>query len=299
MTKRISVIIASLNGEKVLPLCLSALAKTDYATFETIVVDNGSKDRTSEIVRERFPDVRLLRAPRNLGFAGGNNLGLKVATGNLLILLNDDTEVMPDWLRALETALHRHPRAGILGCKLLYTDGKTIQHAGGIIEPNGLTHHVGAGEIDSGKYDTERQYPYVTGAAFGITREVYNRLGGLDEGYFPIYFEEIDYCHNARRLGYECLYVPSAVVYHYESRTTKSWSSGFLYKYHKNRLRFLLKNYSASELLLALRSELKWLLKARPINQLLPLIRAYFANLWNLHSTLTARLRAPIKMNVH
>jgi GT2 family glycosyltransferase len=282
----VSIIITSLNGAQVLPQCLRAVFQTRYTDFEVIVVDNGSTDQTREVVRSGFPQARITY---NRGFAGGNNLGLKAARGDMLILLNDDTEVEPGWLTALTNAAAQYPKWGILGCKLLYPDKRTIQHAGGIIHPNGLTDHRGHGEEDQGQYDSVTPQPYVTGAAFAIRRLLLDRLGYLDQGYYPIYFEEIDYCVRARRLAYDCLYVPGAVVYHAESRTTHRWSQSFLYKYNKNRIRFCLKNFTWQELLRAARSEMKWLLRHRPREIFIPLLRAYAINLIKLPATLTAR----------
>ncbi|NQU43313.1 glycosyltransferase family 2 protein, partial [bacterium] len=200
-----SVIIVSLNGEKVIGRALDALLADNYHPFEIIVVDNGSTDSTAEIVR-RYSEVRLIQSPINLGFAGGNNLGLREAHGDFLLLLNDDTEVYPGWLDALARAATEWPRVGIFGCKLLYPDGKTIQHAGARIVANGTSAHIGYKEPNDGRFDEPLFCDYVTGAAFAIRRDVYERLGGLDEKYFPIYYEEADYCWQARRIGYGVLY---------------------------------------------------------------------------------------------
>ena len=269
-----SVIITSLNGEKALPPCLDALFATKWESFDVIVVDNGSTDRTSELVRSR-PDIKLIRSSKNLGFAGGNNLGLKEARGDWVILLNDDTEVYPDWLAALNKAANEHPEAGILGCKLLYPGGEVIQHAGGRLEPNGLSKHIGYLEEDRGQYDEITTCDYVTGAAMAISRKTIDKIGPLDKGFFPIYFEEIDYCVQARKAGLEVLYVPAARVIHHESRTTERYSPGFLYKYHKNRLRFLFKNKTPCQLLGALKYEFLWLIRNKPKDTYFPLLKSW------------------------
>lgn len=285
----ISVIICSLNGEKVLPACLRAVLESEYSPLEIIVVDNGSTDRTSSVVKEQFPQVKLLRAPRNLGFAGGNNLGIRNAQGDIVVLLNDDTEVTPEWLSGARRAIESLPDWGILGAKLLYPDKKTIQHAGGTILPNALTQHIGNGEVDSGQYDTIRRCDYVTGAAFFIRRKLINKIGLLDEGYFPIYFEEVDYCFRARAAGYEVYYVPEIKVLHYESRTTHKLSRGFLYKYHRNRLRFIIKNFTLRQMIRCAKFELKWLWKNHDTDLIISLTKAYLVNLLRLPSTLVAR----------
>ena len=198
---------------------------------------------------------------------------------HFIVLLNDDTQVDPSWLEALYKSAESHDNAGILGCKLLYPDRKTIQHAGGWLEPNGLSHHRGYGEEDSGQFNTEEECEYVTGAAFAIKREMIRKIGLLDDGFFPIYFEEIDYCARAKKAGFQILYVPEAVVIHHESRTTDRYSPGFLFKYHKNRLRFLFRNKSFKELLRAARHEIKWLIQNKPKDVYLPLLKAWFVTL--------------------
>jgi len=285
-----SVVIASLNGEKALPQCMSALFKTRWTDFEVILVDNGSTDQTSDVVRQGWGAVRIMRSEKNLGFAGGNNLGMQAAKGDWIVLLNDDTEVHPGWLQALEEVAALYKDAGILGCKLLYPDGKTIQHAGGWIEPNGLTHHRGYGEVDRGQYDDVKESEYVTGAAFAMKREAIQKIGLLDEKYFPIYFEEIDYCTRAAVAGYKIYYVPQAVVIHHESRTTGKFSPGFLFKYNKNRWRYLLKNKNVPELFRAVRYELKWIVKNRPKDVYIPLVKAYAAILFQLPGIFWGRM---------
>lgn len=270
-----SIVVVSLNGEKALPMCMEALFKTEYQKYEVILVDNGSSDNTSAVVKNGWKDVKIIRSPKNLGFAGGNNLGIKASRGDWVVLLNDDTEVDPDWLNAFDKAIRKFPDAGILGCKLLYPDRKTIQHAGGYIDPNGLTHHYGYGEEDKGQHNEIRECAYVTGAAFAINRALINKIGGLDDAFFPIYFEEVDFCRRAHKAGFKTLYVPEAVVIHHESRTTTKFSPGFLYKYHKNRIRFLVKNLGLKDLIKAGSFEEKWIAKNMSSDNYLPLIKSY------------------------
>ena len=254
---------------------LDSLRALDYPRYETIVVDNGSTDNLAEIVRDEYPEVRLIQSPVNLGFAGGNNLGLRQAEGDILVLLNDDTEVRPGWLRAWADVAARHPRWGVLGCKLLYPDGRTIQHAGGVVHANGQTDHFGYEQPDDGRFDEPIRCDYVTGAALAIRRETFEQLGPLDEKYFPIYYEENDYCWQARRVGYEVLYVPDAVVIHHESRTQVRFSFRFIVRYTRCRIRFLAKCFSKWDLLRAARQELRWWLSAHPLRERVAYLCAY------------------------
>lgn len=276
MTPRFSVIIVSLNGRGRLAMPLEALRRCRPAPHEVLVVDNGSTDGTSAFVREHFPEAILIRAPQNLGFAGGNNLGLLNATGDVLVLLNDDTEPEPDWLAPLAREFAADPQLGIAGVRLLYPDRRTIQHLGGIIEPNGLTRHVDYGASRDAQ---SRQEPfesdYVTGAAFAIRRRTIAQIGLLDEGYWPIYFEEVDWCERARRRGWRIRIVPDSTVIHHESQTTDKLSRRFLTMYNRNRLRFVLKHRRGAALLRSLRAEARWLARHAPWDNLWPLAQAY------------------------
>jgi GT2 family glycosyltransferase len=238
---KVSVIIPVWNGREYLPGCLDALLAQEYPDFEVIAVDNASVDGSAELIAEQYPQVRLIRSSRNLGFAGGCNAGLKVARGDVLVLLNQDTVVLPGWLLALVEALQQ-PEVGIVGCKILYPDGKTIQHAGGWIEwPLGLAHHYGHGELDQGQWDQLREVEYVTGAAMAFWGHVVKQIGGMDEGFWPGYFEDADFCFRAREKGYKILYTYKAVVLHKE---TTSINDPFRLScaYQKGRLRFVLKH---------------------------------------------------------
>jgi len=282
---KISVVIVTLNGARRIAACLDRLRATRWPDLEVIVVDNGSTDGVARIVRERYPEVRLLRLPRNFGFAAGNNYGAIHARGEWIALLNDDTEAEPGWLEALMDFARRHPRAGALGCLLLYPDGRTIQHGGGVTHPHGLTDHLdwGRAALPGGAGDAAaappapapRQCDYVTGAAMLIRREVWEAAGPLDPGYFPIYFEENELCHRAREAGWEVWVVPEARVIHHESQTQRAWSRRFLVRYHRNRIRFLLKTRAPRDWPGALKAEIRWLARHRPYNQIAALALAY------------------------
>jgi len=286
---RISIVIVSLNGERRISWCLKSVLESDWSDLELIVVDNGSTDRTTEAIKSAAPGAKLIRAEKNLGFAGGNNLGIAEATGNIIVLLNDDCEPRHDWLKAWAAAGETLPDWGVMGCKLLYPGSDVIQHAGGLLEPNALTKHIGYMEHDRGQYGEVRRCDYVTGAAFAIRREALERVGTLDPEYFPIYFEECDFCFRVARAGYGVYYVPAAVVVHHESMTTKRMSYGFLCKYQRNRLRFIIKNFDGPRLRRAIRREIGWLVRDRPWDCLLPLARAYIYAL--LHASALSRAR--------
>lgn len=286
-----SVIICSLNGADRLPACLSAVLRSTYPKLEVIVVDNGSSDGTGDVAR-RFGGVKVLRSERNLGFAGGNNLGLAAAKGDFFVLLNDDTEVAPDWLEPLAEAVMALPDWGILGCLLLYPGGERIQHAGGYIESNGLTKHFGYGEPLPAEPLPVARVPYVTGAAFVINRFMYGLLGPLDEKYFPIYFEETDLCWRAAEVGFASYVVPASRVVHHESMTQGVYSRVFLRRYHRNRWRFILKNFPRRDLLRAVRAEMRWLRDPHTGDHVGPLLHALLHTALRLPAILVDRRRS-------
>ncbi len=236
-----SVIIPVWNGRSYLPACLEALNAQTYSPLQVVVVDNASTDGSAALVSEKYPWVRLVRNDVNLGFAGACNIGIGVAQGEVLALLNQDTSVHPGWLEALVDAL-QDQRTGIAGSKILYPDGVTLQHAGAWIEwPLGLAHHYGRGDADRGQWDEARQVEYVTGAAVAFRREILSRVGLLDRDFWPGYFEDADFCLRIREAGYQVWYVGQAVVNHAET-TSVTDPATVACAYERGRMRFLLKH---------------------------------------------------------
>ena len=236
-----SVIVLSYNGAAYLSDCLQAVLQQDYPDFEVIVVDNASTDGSAELVAEQFPMVRLIRNTRNLGFGGGNNVGLRAAKGDILVLLNQDTVVHTGWLAAVATAL-ADPTIGIVGCKMLYPDG-TIQHAGAAVQgERGESIHLGQHEPDHGQYDQPQDVDFVTGAAVAMTRSTFAQVGPLDEGFYPAYHEDVDWCYRVRSAGLRIVYWPAASLTHRESTSVEAGSYDHMVTYHYTRLRLLFKH---------------------------------------------------------
>jgi GT2 family glycosyltransferase len=273
---RFSIVIVSLNGRSRIAMPLDALRRCDPAPAQVIVVDNGSGDGLSRFVRAEYPEVLLVRAPQNLGFAGGNNLGILNADGDVVVLLNDDTEPEADWLAPLDRAMAEDPRLGVAGCRLLYPETRRVQHLGGVVHANGLTDHLawGAEEGDTAALP-ERDADYVTGAAMAMRRAAIAQVGMLDECFWPIYFEEIDWCERARRAGWKCRVIPSSTVIHHESQTTGRFSARYLRMYHRNRIRFLLKNRPLRGWPRIARAEARWMAQHAPWDSLWPCALAY------------------------
>ena len=288
-----SVIVLSWNGKEYLPACLDAVLSQDYSDFEVIVVDNGSTDGSSELVRERYPEVRLLENDRNLGFAGGNNVGLRAANGDVLVLLNQDTQAEAGWLAALVSAIEA-PDVGIVGSKALYPNG-TIQHAGGFVcGPRAETGHLGRGDEDDRRDSSEyRDVDFVTGAALAISRPVLSRIGLLDEGFYPAYYEDVDWCYRARAAGYRVLYTPEARLIHLETPKARRENHEHKFALHGGRLRFVFKHWLLSRLRDEfIPAEAAWLGNLGRTVELMSARRAYLGTLLDLDTIAAFRSRS-------
>lgn len=242
----LSIVIPVRNGVRFLADCLDALLAEQGRNpqlVEIIAVDNASEDRSGDWLAGRYPQVQLIRNLDNHGYAGGCNDGIAVTHGDVVVLLNQDTCVYAGWTQALLRAF-ADPQVGIVGCKCLYPDQKSIQHAGGWIEwPQGLGRHYGHHELDQGQWDESRRVEWVTGAAFAIRRRVLELIGGLDEGFWPGYYEDVDYCLRAQAHGYLIWYCADAVMTHQE--TSSMIDPATIQRFfHRGRLRMTLKHLS-------------------------------------------------------
>lgn len=254
---RIVVLVLTWNGKQFLQPCLAALLEQQGdLDYGVLVVDNASSDGSVQLVRNSFPQVALITNAENLGFAAGNNVGLRALLAGdapppcdgvpeIVVLLNQDTVVDPDWLSSIVEVFERRPDAGIVGCKMLNPGGDTIQHGGGqLVWPTAAGMHRGMGEPDQGQYDQEEPVAYVAGAAMAIRRGVLEQIGLFDEGFTPAYYEDTDLCFRARAAGYEVLYTPQARLVHYEGTSLTLQSAAHQRVYHRNRIRFVLKHAS-------------------------------------------------------
>ena len=289
-----SVIVLSWNGMGDLRECLDAVRSQEFIDFEIIVVDNGSTDGSADFVASHYPDVRLIRNERNLGFAAGNNQGLRVGTGDVLVLLNQDTAVQAGWLKALVKAVVSDPSCGIAGGKALYPDGR-IQHAGGYVDERGCGSHYGYRQRDEGQFEQVQDVDYVTGATLAISREAFEVIGGLDEGFGRAYYEDVDWCYRAKGAGFRVVYTPHAVLVHKESSAAADLSHEGVYYFHRNRLRFVLKHWSTEclveEFLPAERSWLKGL-DAGGESLIAAMHHAYLYHLLHLNDLIGWRMSA-------
>ena len=182
---------------------LESVDRLTYPELEIILVDNASRENPKEIINRQFPKVHLIVSSENLGFAGGNNLGILASKGEYLLFLNNDTLLFPDFVETLVDFMQAHPDAGMASPKVLFPDGKTIQYAGTtrISEFTGRGDRLGLSEIDRGQYDRTYKTGLGHGAALIVPRKVVDEVGLMPELYF-LYYEEHDWCEQIKRKGY-------------------------------------------------------------------------------------------------
>ena len=221
----VAVVVLCWNGYSDTLACLESLGQAEWDRLTTIVVDNGSTDGTSEAVRERFPEVVLLRSEENLGFAEGNNVGLRAALAagaEYVLILNNDTVVDRDLIGALVEEAERRPDAGALCPMIYYTDPPDrIWYAGARFDPRGIHNgpHTGYGDRDVGQYGTTREIGRATGAAMLVRRGVLEDVGYLDARLF-LQVEDVEWSLRMRAAGHRILFVPAGRVWHRVSVAT-------------------------------------------------------------------------------
>ncbi len=240
---RASVIVLNYNGGRLLEDCLRSLASQELAGgFEVLVVDNGSIDGSPELVRDRFHDVRLVRAGRNLGFAGGNNLGIEEAAGRHVVLINNDARARPGWLSALVEAAEADRRIGAVTSKVLFAEpAGVIQNAGSLLLSDGSGAERGYEQPDRGQYDTAEEVFAICGAGVLLRREMLDDVGGFDDTFF-LYYEDTDLSWRMRLRGWKVVYEPGAVIEHVHAHTSEQGSPMFVFHVDRNRLFMVLKN---------------------------------------------------------
>ncbi len=241
MTTRVFILVLCHNGRDLTLACLESLCQQTYAHQQVLVIDNASQDGTPEAVRAAYPDLGLIRTGANLGYAGGNNLGIRAALqrgAEAVFLVNNDTWLDPDCVARLVSALEADPRIGVIG-PMVYTweEGRVISSAGGAIDWwHADAINIGMGEDDHGQYRA-RPVDFVNGCGLMITRRAIERVGLLDERYF-MYWEEADWCVRVRRAGLGVHFEPGAWMRHKAAIRADRLGPATLYYQTRNRLLF-------------------------------------------------------------
>ena len=240
----VSIISINYNQAAVTCAMLESLRQLTYPNYEVIVVDNASPTEAPDSITKQFPEVHLIRSTVNLGFAGGNNLGIKQAQGEYCLFLNNDTEVAPNLLNKLVAAFEQNKEVGIMSPKLIfYGTDDLIQYAGckGISPWTGRGHVIGYLEPDQGQYNTSHATSLIHGAAMMVPTPVIRQAGLMPELYF-LYYEELDWCEMIKRMGYLSYYEANATVYHKESVSVGQGSVLRTYYMYRNRLLYIRRN---------------------------------------------------------
>lgn len=262
---KLSIIIVSYKTKELLKNCLKSVfdSKIDFP-FEVIVIDNNSEDGSIEMVKEEFKKVKLVVNKENVGYGKANNQGMKIAKGEYVLLLNSDTEIIDNAISKMVEWLEGYEGVGVVGCKLLYRDGRIQQSAGflprlskiflwqtflddlpilrNLIKPYQVS------DVDF--YKKEHEVGWVTGAFFLLRKKVFEETGGFDEKIF-MYAEEVEWCLRIKKAGWKIFYTPTASIYHIKSASPRDLNENaiiseykglmYLFKKHKPKweLRFL------------------------------------------------------------
>ena len=277
----LSIITINYNGLKDTCDLMDSLPLED-TSLEVIVVDNASKHNEAAQIEQRYPQVKVIHSDRNLGFAGGNNLGIQVALGKYLFFINNDTVFRDKRLEvrgeidSLIQRLESSEEIGMVCPKIRFTwDHHPIQFAGytPLSRITVRNQAIGCGEADYGQYDTAHPTPYAHGAAMMVKREAIEKAGMMPECYF-LYYEELDWSLMIRRAGYTIWYEPACTIYHKESQATGQDSPLRTYYLTRNRLLFVRRNspditsrflsYLYLICIVAVKDSIKYLIHPRP-----------------------------------
>ena len=239
----VSVVIPNWNGAVHLPTCLDSLRRQTHGAFEVIVVDNNSSDDSISLLEREYPEVLVVPLAENHGFAGACNAGVRIALGEFIALLNNDTEVDANWLAEVVAAFGRHPDAGLIASKMLMFDRQDTFHtAGDFYRLNGTPGNRGVWQRDTGQYNTEEPVFSACGGSAAYRRVMLDEIGLLDEDFF-FSCEDLDLAWRAQMTGWRCIYAPRAVVYHKLSATGGGTTASFFDG--RNFLYLLIKDYPA------------------------------------------------------
>lgn len=247
MSPKVFIIVLNWNRHKDTIECIESLKRVTYPNYGVVIVDNGSTDGSEEILKKRFPEIPLIQAGENLGYAGGNNVGIRYALekgGDYIILLNNDTIVDPEFVTELVKVATSGASAEILNAKIYFYDQPDVLWCCGtrFSLRSGWSRQIGYGERDNGQYDSIQEVDVPCGCAMMVPRSLCERVGLLNEEYF-CYVEEAEWALRAKKEGFRVIYVPGAKVWHKVGASSDGMKSGaYIYYALRNTLRCLRDN---------------------------------------------------------
>ena len=249
----LSVIIPNWNGKHFLEECIDSLKEQTFSDFEAILVDNGSTDGSVEFAEKRYGDfIRIIRNKKNIGFTGGNNVGIQAARGEYIVLLNNDTWAEPTWLEELVKATHLDLPIGMWASKVCsYYKRNQIEAVGELIYWDGLSRSRGQYEQDRGQYEEMEEIFFPPGCGGMYRRAVFEEIGLFDEEFFA-YADDAEIGIRARLAGWRCVLVPRAILYHKNSGSTGQYSPFKAFYVERNRFWITLKYFPLPLLFLSI-----------------------------------------------
>ncbi|HBC72833.1 MAG: Glycosyl transferase family 2 [Candidatus Amesbacteria bacterium GW2011_GWB1_47_19] len=279
----IAAVVLAYNSRDYIPACLESLLRVKTAShdLQITVIDNNSSDQSADVVRQKFPRIKLITNTRNLGYAEGNNIGIRDALENkasFIWIINPDVTVDTNCLLHLLAAAEKDRSAGIFGPKIYFSPGhefhqeryldsdrgNVLWYAGGNMDwPNLIAAHRGVDQVDKGQYDHDIETDFITGACMFIRNRVINDIGFFDPKYF-LYYEENDFCQKAKRHHWKLMYVSQAVAWHINAHSAGVGSSLQDYYIARNRLLFGLRYAPLRTRIALVRESIRLYLSGRP-----------------------------------
>ena len=246
----ISVVVLNWNGGRIVEKCLMSLRDQSYYPLEIIVVDNASTDKSIDLIRKRFPEVKLIVNDKNLGFGGGNNVGIRASHGEYIMILNNDARLDPDCIKELKRSIEKDKQYGASASKIFLDGKKNLLDAAGItIYQDGLA--IGRGRLENADYyRKEEEVFFASGCACLFRKEMLDDIGLFDEEFFA-YADDTDMGWRARLAGWKCIYNPKAVVYHLHSASTSAYSPLKAFLVERNRMWVAMKYFPVSLLIMS------------------------------------------------
>ncbi|MBL7816276.1 MAG: glycosyltransferase family 2 protein [Saprospiraceae bacterium] len=253
----ISVITVNYNGLHLTVELLNSIRRITYTNLEVFVVDNASRENPQPYLEKHYPEVYTIRSEQNLGFAGGNNLAVSVATGDYLFFINNDAEITEGCLERLIAAFSTDDKIGMVSPLICYYNESKKAEID-LIQYAGMTqvHHmtarnttIGEKTFDNGQFTKIEKTAYAHGAAMMVRRDVIEKVGVMFEDFF-LYYEELDWCERVRRAGFEIVVEPNAKIYHKESASVGAMSTLKTYYINRNRIYFMRRNFQGLNFLM-------------------------------------------------
>ncbi len=300
----VSIITVNYDHPEVTLDLLKSLRLITYPNIEIIVVDNASPKDDPTIIKKSYPEVDFIQSKVNLGFAGGNNLGVRKAKGKYVLFINNDTEVEPEFLEPLVAKCESDEKVGAVSPKIKFYFLENIIQFSGQAPINHYTmrsHGYGWGAIDNGQFDQDAITNFVHGAAMMIPMSVIRKVGLMPECYF-LYYEELDWCSAIKRAGYQLWYVHNSTVQHKESISTGKMTPFKTYYMNRARILYLRRNLSGFTFFVA---TLFQVFVSIPKNLLVFLVKGQFDHFkayaraigWNLSHLFVKEIHLNPKLN--